>query len=345
MPEAAGVAGCPGLLPLADVVDQAVVLGLLAVVVAVDTAAILAILGLTLRGRASAGHQHSPSAAAVAPSAGSGPIDEPVLAGAEGTARVVGPARAGPSAPVPAGTDQLADAITAFLGRSEGIFRAGGSPATPTLADAAPAPLLDSPGPEVTWSPSRPARYVPSGPRPARPVDRPAPMTAGRARDGAPPPANVSTGGGSPSSADAIDPAEPLAARPQPVSAPARPAIRLRVALAAREPSDRVVAVETLARVGPVIGGLLRERTRGRDRVEPDGPGRYSVVLPDTSRDGAEVLGRRIATSCDDWLAAELPPLWLELRLDDQPVGVPLAAPEPRREPGTERRRQVSQDA
>jgi hypothetical protein len=100
-----------------------------------------------------------------------------------------------------------------------------------------------------------------------------------------------------------------------------------------------------VARLGPVIGGLLRERTRGRDLIEVEGPGSYAVVLPDTDLDGAEALARRLAATCDAWLAAELPPLWLELRPADQPGGAPLWGPEPGRDPATERRRSVSQDA
>jgi hypothetical protein len=117
------------------------------------------------------------------------------------------------------------------------------------------------------------------------------------------------------------------------------------VGLAPRDPSDQDAATETIARLGPVIRGLLRERTRDRDRIEAEGPGRLAVVLPDTTLDGAEALGRRLAATCDAWLAAELPPLWLELRPGDQPGGVPGSAPVPGRDPGLERRRPVGQDA
>ena len=344
--------------------DEAVLLGLLVVVVAVDTVAILTILVLTVRGRArpdraSAETIAVPAAVASAapnrPTPGARPsadAGEPAVPPAEPIAAE--PIAAEPIAaePVAAEPDQLADAITAFLGRSEGLFRAGvgpGAPVAPT--PSSPPAILDRPRPEVTWAPARPARYVASGPRSGTPTDDPAVDDPGRDLGSVPPPTvDASPDPASrPTARPGLEAASPglfgSTEPPAPAMPPRRPASRLRVALAEREAAEREAAAETIARLGPVIGGLLRERTRDRDRIEIDGPGSYWVVLPETSRDGAEALGRRLAATCDAWLAVELPPLWLDLRSADLPGGVPLAAPEPGWDPAAERRRHVVPDA
>ena len=80
-------------------------------------------------------------------------------------------------------------------------------------------------------------------------------------------------------------------------------------------------------------------------RIAAHGQGRFVVILPATSIEGAEALGRRLAATCDAWLAAELPPLGLDLQPADAPGGMPDAEPGPARQPGAERRRAVTNDA
>jgi hypothetical protein len=125
----------------------------------------------------------------------------------------------------------------------------------------------------------------------------------------------------------------------QPTSATSR----LGVVLTAREAgTDAAGAVD---RLGPVIGGLLRERTRLDDAVVGDGPGRFVVVLPDTPLTGADALADRLQASCEAWLAVEQPPLRLALAAaahDDPALGPP---PDRRRAAGPERRRPLLQDA
>jgi hypothetical protein len=315
------------------------ILGLLVVVAAVDTVAVFILLALTLRGRSAPSSSMTMPAALAATTA---PQDDPE----RDALKPIAPVAA--DGPVVAEPDPLADAITAFLGRSEGLFRAGGAPGEPRPAEAnvgtgpphatsdrgsgvpnAPA-ILDRSLPDVTWSPARPARYVASGSRPGPSPEHSEPETA------VPGPEIGSTPvAGSPAAA----------APPRPDQPPRRLASRLRVALVARDQSDPEAAGPTVARLSPVIGGLLRERTRGQDRIEPEGQGRYAVVLPDTPLDGAEALGRRLAANCDAWLAAELPPLRLELRPAEEPGGVPPTPPEPGREPAAERRRRVAYGA
>ena len=100
-----------------------------------------------------------------------------------------------------------------------------------------------------------------------------------------------------------------------------------------------------VARLGPVIGGLIRERTRANDRVTGLTGGRYSVVLPDTSLDGAAALIQRLTQSCDAWLAAEQPPLRLEFGWVDLPAYTAAGGPAPSRASGPERRRAVAPGA
>jgi hypothetical protein len=341
------------------------------VVVAIDTVAILTLLALTLRDRSRSSAPRSILPQSTVASAGPASEGRPLVATSEATPSVV------------ADPDPLADAITAFLGRSEGLFRAGGTvPGRPPAAAASgttepsepppiavpelslpsepgetvePSPaavpngsaILDRPRPEVTWALGRPARYVPSGQRSGISVDRSPTAEAAETTSTVAGPPGLPSDRAAPT-AESRPPsgsAPALGGPPRPADPRRRPASRLRVTLAGRDPFERQAASVAIARLGPVIGGLLRERTRGHDRIEVDGPDTYAVVLPDTNLDGAEALGRRLAASCDAWLAAELPPLWLEVRPTDQPGGAPLSTPEPGRDPMTERRRQVGLDA
>ena len=313
-------------------------LAVLVIVVALDSVATVALVVLTLRDRRTRGIAGDRGAASVARSAG---------------ASGAGPGRSEPDgqgAPAPAQTtasaastsvadDPLAGAISAFLDRREGVFTAGvaGAPGqgeAPGVAQGAPPGArtgqeaggtgVDEPaGPVVRWAPARPARYVAAGP-PARPPGG-APAPAGRD------PALAAPAGPAP----AGPPAAPL---PAPAAARYRPASRLGVALVARDGPEPDTAA-AVARLGPVIGGLLRERTRARDRVAEEGPGRFVVVLPETHVDGAAALGIRLRTACDAWLAAESPPLRLELAATGLPGGVPGGFVEPARATGPERRR------
>jgi hypothetical protein len=131
----------------------------------------------------------------------------------------------------------------------------------------------------------------------------------------------------------------PAAASESPAGDPGgRSVSRLSIALSGREGSGAAGAA-AIARLGPVIGGLIRERTRAGDRITGLTGGRYSLILPDTSLDGAAALARRLAQSCDTWLAAEQPALrlefgWVELPADavtDGVVTVRLSGPERRR--------------
>lgn len=326
----------------------------LGVAVAVDTLAILTLLILTVRW-----HRASPSPW---PRTRSTRTETLTLVATSTPAEVAKMEPDATSGPVTA--DPLADAISAFLGRSDGIFRAGGPPGQVTLPaaaspaapgsrslDAVPGPpaVLERAGSEVTWAPSRPTRYVPSGPRPGRaaggPPERPVtsePAAAGtsavrssaawthppRVEPAAPPVATRVASAGPPA------PPEP---RGSPVS-------RLAVALVARDPTlDELPG--SVARLGPVIGGLLRERTRADDRVAAEAPGRFTLILPATSSGGAEALADRLASSCDAWLAAESPALRLvfDVTEDDGPPLGPGAIRG--RAAGPERRRLILQDA
>jgi hypothetical protein len=258
-----------------------------------------------------------------------------------------------------ASPDPLAGAISAFLARPEGIFRAresapgpsagppvsgpgmppAGGPAMPAVPVATAGPgatgILERSGREVTWSPSRPSRYVPSGPRPggpagggdASPTGEPA--AAGRSPE---------TGGPS------LSPVEAVPEMPPDVAPPSRPASRLEVRLVDRGGGSAPAEAAVAARLGPVIRGLLRERTRARDSVATEGPGRFVVILPGTSTGGAAAVARRLADGCDGWLAAETPPLRLDLAAAAVPGGVPAGDPDPIRGSGPERRRTPAVD-
>jgi hypothetical protein len=118
-----------------------------------------------------------------------------------------------------------------------------------------------------------------------------------------------------------------------------RPASRLDVRLVSRDPAGPAGAAAAIARLGPVVGGLLRERSRARDSVTAVGPGRFSMVLPETPLDGGEVVATRLVATCEAWLAAETPPLRLDLSVSDHPAGLPSVDPTPDRPGGPERRR------
>ena len=123
------------------------------------------------------------------------------------------------------------------------------------------------------------------------------------------------------------------------------PASRVSIWFVGRDRLRSSVQPGAVARLGPVIGGLLRERTRAEDSVAVEGGGRFVVTLPDTTIDGAAALTRRLARSCDAWLAAEEPPLRLEFGMTEF-AGTPgRAAGSFARGAGPERRRPVSLDA
>lgn len=223
------------------------------------------------------------------------------------------------------GSDPLAGAIDAFLGRSDGLFRAGGPPINqPAVSPGPPsrpamAPTDERLLPEVASARSRPSRFVPSGPHPVE--DR----GAGEHR-------LDTTTAGSPPGAFAIGP-------------PGRSVSRVSIALSDRGGSGAAADAAAVARLGPVIGGFIRERTRADDRVSRLPGGRYNIVLPDTSLDGASALVQRLVQSCDAWLAAEQPPLRLEFGVVDLPPDALAASPAMVRAGGPERRRAVPQDA
>jgi hypothetical protein len=306
-------------------VDATALLAILVAVMAVNTVAIVALLVLTVRDRRPLvdGRPLRPTIAR--------PVLEPAATGLPAPPGVPGGAGQPPRSETQA--DPLAGAISAFLGRSDGLFRAGApapgpahqptavppqvpapfgpDPATPPVGPAATG-AFDRPRSEVTWAPSRPTRYVPSGPRPGAPIDPDRPAATPSVR--------------------------------QPAAPPRRPASRLEVRLVGREPTPPTAATGATARLGPVIGGLLRERTRARDSITTEGSGHYAVVLPETSVDGAAAVASRLLGSCDAWLAAETPPLRLDLDVADLPGGVPAADPDPARGSGPERRRPLVLD-
>ncbi len=281
--------------------DSAVFLGLLLVLVVLDTVAIGGLLVVTLRDRR--------------PGRG-----RPAAWPATQSEIAAGPAAA--QAPRPS-ADPLAEAITAFLDRPDGLFRTGSAARSfapgppPTVPDPARAPLAPAEARRPATTP--PSRYVASGtPVPAEP----APQAAGPAV-----PAHPFTPG-------AAEPAPraPLADR--------RPAMRLEVGLVGRD-ARSAAASDAAVRLGPVIGGLLRERTRAGDTVVASGPGRFAAILPDASRAGAAALAERLEAGCDAWLAAELPPLRLELAVAEQPGGLPPAPAAAPRVVDPDRRRSI----
>jgi hypothetical protein len=136
-----------------------------------------------------------------------------------------------------------------------------------------------------------------------------------------------------------VAPSDALAPAPA-----ARPVSRVSLALSNRDGSGAGAGPAAVARLGPVIGGLIRERTRASDRVTGLTGGRYSLILPDTSLDGAATLARRLAQTCDAWLAAEQPPLRLESGWVDLPANAVSEGPVSVRLSGPERRRAVLQD-
>lgn len=252
----------------------------------------------------------------------------------DATGRSVGASggRAAGPGPVTAagGPDPLAGAIEAFLGRSDGLFRSGGP-----LRGQPPAPAEPQPRPataanhdrglsDVTWATSRPSRFVPSGPQPAqvRPDLEAGTEVVGFAagREGPVPAGDAGS----------------------PTSAAGRTASRLSIALSRRQPSGAGADPRTVARLGPVVSGFLRERTRANDRISALSGGRYSIVLPETSLDGAESLIQRLIQGCDAWLAAEEPPLRLEFGLVDLPAAATGDGPAPRRASGPERRQVIA---
>jgi hypothetical protein len=117
------------------------------------------------------------------------------------------------------------------------------------------------------------------------------------------------------------------------------------IALSNRDGSGAGAGPAAVRRLGPVIGGLIRERTRVGDRVTGLTGGRYNLILPDTSLGGAAALTQRLAQTCDAWLAAEQPPLRLEFGWVDLPADAVSEGPITVRLSGPERRRAVSQGA
>lgn len=353
-------------------VDASVVLVVLAAVVVVDTLAILTLLVLTVRWH-QASLDREPMARStrtetltlVATSTPGSPA-QPAADARSVAQPSVADARPAADATQSGATDPLADAITEFLGRADGIFRAGGPrpPADPAAgpgptalpADApastgtvrppvepGPPAVLERAGSEVTWAPARPVRYVPSGPRPGREAARPPampPSTAGPAVPPAPDPPTAITVAPPPAvpptglvaSSPAIDPA-----------VRAIPTSRLSVTLAGDPAVPETSAA--VARLGPVIGGLLRERTRLGDVVSADAAGRFTALLPGTSTSGAEALADRLVASCEAWLGAERPALRLAIEIGDHDGPVAGPAPDRGRAEGPDRRRRILQDA
>jgi hypothetical protein len=121
-----------------------------------------------------------------------------------------------------------------------------------------------------------------------------------------------------------------------------RSGIRVSIALSARDGSEAGPGPAAVARLGRVIGAFIREHTRANDSVIALSGGRYSVVLPDTSLEGAAALMERLTESCDAWLAAERPPLRLEFGLADLPAYTVAGGPLTVRASGPERRRALS---
>ncbi len=232
------------------------------------------------------------------------------------------------------GSDPLAGAISAFLTRPDGLFRTGGGPIEPvrpgprpTPSDLTQHPQVGSPTPSIStpsWVPSSPTRYVASAPRPAagRPVDE-----------------SLVVGG-----PVVPVPSRPIEAQPQ-APAAAHPASQVSIWFVGRDASRSTVGAGPVARLGPVIAGLLRERTRAEDRVAVEGGRRFVVTLPDTPIDGAAALTRRLANSCDAWLAAEEPPLRLEFGMSEVPGAPGIPAGPADRAVGADRRRPVPLDA
>lgn len=336
--------------------DGAALLAVLAIVVTANAIATVTLLVLTIRERRArrdieAGQDRGGVARHAA-----GPTVGPAALGDRAVPGPVQPALT-PSAST---GDPLAGAISAFLERREGIFTAGvageagqGPPgAAAEVVPAAPpggmtsGPSIGRPAepvipvvPITRQAPARPARYVPSGPPVGQPTFPPA--LAGLESPREPVAVPVVSPGGGPAAREQVT-AAPIPAQPLAVQPRYRPASRLSVALIGRDGSRPEAAGAAIARLGPVIGGLLRERTRSRDRVAEEGPGRFVVVLPETHLDGAEALGLRLRSTCDAWLAAETPPLGLDLVAVDLPGGVPGGFPEPGRVTGPERRRPLA---
>jgi hypothetical protein len=325
--------------------DEAGVLWLLVVVTVLNTAAIGVLAVSTIRSRPVAASTVAPaiprSTTPVARSFGSTSPD----------AAAVRPVAADPP---PSGDDPLAGAISAFLSRPDGLFRTGGPPPERGSAAVAPAPVGPSSSTTLSRSarsPAPPVRYVASGPRPAaRPVPMPraAAPTAGPPTTTAPPiaPARASLPASSPVALPASTPItmpEPVAPRRDGVLV-APPESRVSIWFVGRDPSRSTVEPAAVQRLGPVIGGLLRERTRTEDRVAVEGGRRFVVTLPDTPIDGAAALTRRLARSCDAWLAAEEPPLRLEFGMTELPGTPGRPARSLDRGAGPERRRTVPSD-
>ena len=267
------------------------------------------------------------------------------------------PVAVGPAAPAdqdPA-ADPLAGAISAFLTRSDGLFRAGGPqplPAQPLPAQPQPAEPPGSVLPTAAGAPppfappepgaSRLVRHVASAPRPTgpRPTTDPAPAT------GLPSTPIVNRNVPPPQPAVRTEPTRsPSPAAGFTVPPPSRPVSRVSIWFVGRDASRSSVQPGAVARLAPVIGGLLRERTRAEDRVAVVGGGRFLVDLPDTPIDGAAGLTRRLADSCDAWLAAEEPPLRLEFGMSESVVVGGPRAEGSDRTAGVDRRRPVSLDA
>ncbi len=307
--------------------DETAVLAALAVLTALNTVVILVLAVATVRSRPGV-RGRAATAARI------GLAEEPVVGTAAGVAD---------------GADPLAGAISAFLTRPDGLFRAGGPTGAVPLANVglpagaappasmAPASSVVQPAPPVApapvWAPSRPVRYVASAPRPL----------------GRPP--SVEPAAAAPSGALAAS-TRPVAPVPRPMmpmtpapSPPAtHPASRVSVWFVGRDASRTSVQPGAVARLGPVIGGLLRERTRAEDRVAVEAGGRFAVTLADTPVDGAAALTRRLAHSCDAWLAAEEPPLRLEFGVTELAVATRSLPGRPDRGSGPERRRSVPLD-
>lgn len=319
-------------------------LWLLVVVTALNTAVIAGLAVSTIRSRSAA----------------------PMTVGAAPSRVVETTPRPAAADPGPVGDDPLAGAISAFLSRPDGLFRSGGppigagSPGPTAVRAASTAPPTGAATPPVRYVASAPRATVHRAPEPrptgtsptTTPAGTPSPVDAtpmsAVVRPGpirAPVAAAVPVA--APGTTAAPDPTAAPAAGPvgPPADAPVLPASRVSIWFVGRDPSRSTVEPAAVGRLGPVIAGLLHERTRAEDRVAVEGGRRFVVTLPDTSIDGAAALTRRLARSCDAWLAAEEPPLRLEFGMTELPgaPGRPAGPLDPTT--GPERRRPVHVDA
>ncbi len=292
-------------------------------------------------------------------------------------------ALAGGPAAAPGGSDDpLAASIEAFLSRREGLFRTVG--AVPTSEERAEGAERAEVAEVAQGEGGGDGGPEPSSPRADRPVVIPFDAAL---RSGLPSTAQAADAEASPtvtapiryvvSGADRMAEVPPPAGSrgPDEGGRPAPPTIDpnwppvavAEIARAVRygravcvvdlsiDPREEPAEEDRVALLGTVVGDLLRDRLRASDRVLPDGPAKFIVVLPETAAAGGAAVAARFRTTCDTWLGAEVPPLQLGLRVaeardaDAVLAGTPSAgASSPEPEPGdsrADRRRPTPPDA